>query len=98
HQPVEDLIDLRLAHRPSAPSRSRLSFATVHRNREGEHRALTELAVHPDPAPVQLDELPTQRQPEPRTLHLLRRRPNLTEPLEPRLLILLGDADPGIAD
>jgi hypothetical protein len=47
---------------------------------------------------VQLNELPAQGQPQPGTFHLLVRRPHLSELLEHRLLILRGDADPGVAD
>src|SRR5262245_59211730 len=74
------------------------SFAMIHRNRERERRPHSDLTLHPDPAPVQLDELPTQGQPQPRALHLLVRCPDLPELLEHRLLILRGDADAGIAD
>src|SRR4030095_7036432 len=74
------------------------SFATEHRNRERECRANNNLALHPNPPPVQLDKLPTQRQPEPSALHLLVRRPDLPELLEDRLLILGRDADSGVAD
>src|SRR5262245_3728898 len=63
-----------------------------------ERRARPQLALHPDPAPVQLDELPTEGQPQPRALHLLVRRPDLPELLEDGLLILRGDADAGVAD
>src|SRR5262249_43620169 len=68
------------------------------RQAEGERRAHSQLALHPDPAAVQLDELPTQSQPQPRALHLLVRRPHLPELLEHRLLILWGDANAGVAD
>jgi hypothetical protein len=61
-------------------------------------RARSQLALHPDPAPVQLDELSTEGQSQPGTLHLLVRRPDLPELLEHRLLILRGDADAGVAD
>src|SRR5215831_8656564 len=78
--------------------RSRWSFSRAQRNREREDRARTLLALYPDPAAVQLDELPTQGQPEPRALYLLRRRAHLLELLEDLLLILRGDADPSVAD
>src|SRR5262245_56256567 len=74
------------------------SFAVTHRNRERERRTHPELALHPDPAPVQLDELPTEGQPQPGALHLLLRRPHLPELLEHRFLILRRDADAGVAD
>src|SRR4030088_2226384 len=54
------------------------------------------LAFHPDLSPMELDELPGERQPESRALDLLVRRPHLPELLEDRLLILGRDADPGI--
>src|SRR5215471_10025979 len=66
------------------------------RQAEGERRAHSQLALHPDPAAVQLDELPTQSQPQPRALHLLVRRPHLPELFEHRLLIRRGNADPGV--
>src|SRR5262245_11837946 len=72
------------------------SFAMTRRQRKRERRALTHLALHPDPAAVQLDELPRQRQPEPRAFDLLGRRPDLPKLLEDRLLVLRGDTDPGV--
>src|SRR5262245_32573798 len=68
------------------------------RNRERKRRTNPQHALHPDPAPVQLDELPTEGQPQPRTLHLLLRRPHLPELLEDLLLIFQSDANPGISD
>src|SRR5215831_5952368 len=79
---------------PEPPS----SFATAHRQREGERRTRTHHALHPDPAPVQLHELPTQGQPQPGALHLLRRRPHLAELLKDLLLILGRNADPRVGD
>src|SRR5262249_48899352 len=73
------------------------SFAMTHRKRERERRAHTLLALHPDPTPVELDELPTQGQPQPRAFDLLRRS-DLAELLEDLLLILRGNPDPGVAD
>src|SRR5262245_40414409 len=70
----------------------------AYRNHEHERRTHTHLALHPDPAPVQLDELPTECQPQPRALYLLVCRPHLPELLEYRLLILRRDADAGVAD
>jgi transposase-like protein len=78
--------------------RSVSSLATTHRDGERERRALAHLALDPDPPAVQLDELPTQGQPQPRALHLLRRRSHLLELLEHLLLIFRSDADPGVAD
>jgi hypothetical protein len=70
----------------------------AHRYRERERRALTYLARDPDPPAVQLHELPTQSEPQPRPLGLLLRRPHLPELLEHRLLVLWGDADPGVTN
>src|SRR4029450_3050872 len=74
------------------------SFATTHRDREGERRPHADLALDPDPPTVQLDELPTERQPEPRALYLFVPPPPLPKLLEHRLLVFRGDADAGIAD
>src|SRR5262245_30219196 len=87
---------LAIASRVKVPVSS--SFAVTHRNRERERRTHPELALHPDPAPVQLDELPTEGQPQPGALHLLLRPPHLPELLEHRLLILRRDTDAGVAD
>src|SRR5215831_21145007 len=73
-------------------------LASTQRNRERERRAHTRLALHPDPPAVEFYKLPAQGEPESRTLNLLRRRPHLAELLEDFLLILRGDADPGVAD
>src|SRR5215468_9026237 len=70
----------------------------THRYGERERRAHTLLALHPDPPAVEFYKLPAQGEPESRTLNLLRRRPHLAELLEDFLLILRGDADPGVAD
>src|SRR4030095_905134 len=74
------------------------SFAMTQRDREREGRAFSQLALDPDLAAVELDELPTQGQSQPSALDLLVRRPYLAEFLEHRLLILGSDADTGIAD
>src|SRR5262249_20627632 len=74
------------------------SFAMTHRNRERERGACPELALHPDPAAVEFHELPAQGEPQPRALYLHRRRPHLAELLEHFLLILWGNADPGVCD
>src|SRR5262249_32849804 len=67
--------------------------------REGERRPLADLALDPDPPPVQLHELLGQRQPEPRALLLAGVvPPDLAELLEDRRLILRRDADPRVAD
>src|SRR5262249_29795553 len=72
------------------------SEARAHRQRERKARALPYLALHPDAAPVQLDELPRQGQAKARPSHLLVRCPHLTKLLEDRLLILWRDANAGI--
>src|SRR5262249_34571606 len=82
----------------SSPATVCFRLRATQRQAESERRTHTHLALHPDPAPVQLDELPTEGQPQPRTLHLLLRCPHLAELLEPRLLILWGDAHAGVAD
>src|SRR4029453_18074004 len=71
---------------------------STYRDREREHRAHAHLARDPDSPPVQLDELATEGEPQPGALHLLLGRPDLPKLLEHRLLILRGDANPGIAD
>src|SRR5262245_2014320 len=65
---------------------------------EGKCRALPHLALYPDSATMQLDELAGKGQPEPGALHLLVRRPDLTELLEDRILIFRCDAHPAVAD
>src|SRR5262249_54149751 len=71
---------------------------TVHRDRERKRRALPLRALYRDPAAMQLDELPRERQAQASALHLLVRRPDLPELLEDRLLILGGDADSRVRD
>src|SRR4030095_12845202 len=73
-------------------------LAAGHPDREPEGRAVTQLALDPDLAAVQLDELPAEGQAEPGALDLLLRRPHLPELLEHRLLILRCYADPSVAD
>src|SRR4030095_5648264 len=74
------------------------SFATTHRDREGERGALPQLALDPDLAAVQLDELPGERQSQPVAHDLLVRCPYLPEFLEHRFLILRGNTDASIGD
>src|SRR5947207_2818612 len=69
------------------------SFAMAHRQRERERRPGPDLTLHPDPAAMQLDKFPAQRQPEARPFRLLVRGPHLTEFLEHRVVILRRDAD-----
>src|SRR5262245_45924113 len=81
------------------PRRSRgCSFTQIYWQAEGEGRTHPQLALNPNPASVQLDELPTEGQPQPRALHLLVRRSHLPELLEHRLLIFRGNADTGVPD
>src|SRR5580765_6884667 len=58
------------------------SSAITYWDRERERRTRTELALHPDPSTMQLDELPAEGQPKARSLSLLVRRPDLAELLE----------------
>src|SRR4029434_1344594 len=82
----------RLAVRCEGPDRLFRSANLVglvrqgHRDREGG--AASHLTLYPDPSPVQLNELPRDREAEPGTLHFLRSRPYLAELLKHRLLIL----------
>src|SRR5688500_17035937 len=60
-----------------------------HRKRERERRAVADLALHPQTAAVQLDELSRQRESHSGALPLARVvRPHLPKLLEDRLLIL----------
>src|SRR5262245_56859952 len=72
------------------------SLLVVERQRERKRRALSLLALHGDPSAVQLNEFPAQRQPQPRALHLLVRRPHLAKLLKDRSLILRCDAHTGV--
>src|SRR5687768_12817385 len=65
-----------------SPSRARWSGG---RDREGERRADARLALDPDPPPMELDELPAQRQPETRPFRFPVRRADLPEFLEHRV-------------
>src|SRR5215831_20280076 len=76
----------------------RLIMGSRYRQRESERRSLAHLALHPDPSPMQLNELPGQGQPEPGPLDLLVRHAHLPELLEDRLLILWRDAHTGVGD
>src|SRR6266571_692850 len=66
--------------------------------RERERRSATHLALHPQAAAVELDELSRQREAETGTLALARGVAHLAELLEDRLLVLWRDADPGVGD
>src|SRR5213592_4477359 len=79
---------------PSAPFRG-----SIERERERERGALADLALYPDLAAVQLDELPREREPEARALVLLGVvAPDLPELLEDRFLILGSNAHARVAD
>ena len=59
---------------------------------------VAELALHPDPPAVQLDELARDRQAEPRAVvRARRRRVHLRELAEDQLVMLGRDADAGVA-
>src|SRR5262252_2648727 len=49
----------------SGRNHARNTLRAPQRKAEGERRTRTQLALHPDPAPVQLQEFPTQGQPQP---------------------------------
>src|SRR5262245_12278402 len=70
----------------------------THRNRERKRRTQPQLALHPDPAPVQLDELPTEGQPQPGALDLLIGCSDLPKFFEHRVLILWRDANTRVGD
>src|SRR5690349_13564164 len=72
---------------------------TLDRQREGEGRPPAQLALDPDPAPVQLDELLRQGQPEAGALLLPRLvAPHLAKLLEDSRLVFGGNPDTGIGD
>src|SRR5205814_4961598 len=69
------------------------------RQRERERRALADLALHPDLAAMQLDELPREREAEAGALTppgVVRAR--LTKLLEDQRLLVVRDADAGVRD
>src|SRR5262245_52493956 len=68
----------------------------MHWNRECERRALPDPALDPDPAPMQLDELPAQSEPQASALCLLVRSAYLLELFEHRVLIFRCNTDPRI--
>src|SRR5882672_9451069 len=68
----------------------------AHGKRERERRSTTHLALHPQAAAVELDELSRQREAETRALALARGVAHLAELLEDRLLVLWRDTDPGV--
>src|SRR5262249_11827091 len=76
----------------------RLIMGSRYRQRESERRSLAHLALHPDPAPVQLDELPGQGQTKPGPLDLLARHAHLPDLLEDGVLIFLCYAHAGVGD
>src|SRR5262249_43048898 len=82
--------------RSSSRSELRLQFGGTHWDREREGRPLPDLALDPDPPPVQLDELPAEGQPQPSALGLLVRSADLAELFEGRFLVLGRNADPSI--
>src|SRR5262249_11174888 len=70
----------------------------AHRNREREGRTYANLALDPDPAAMELDELPRQRQSQTGALDLLGGHPHLLELLEDRFLVLRRDTHTSVAD
>src|SRR4029450_1662404 len=77
----------------------RVITASAHRQGEGKGRPLAQVALDPDLAAVQLDELLREGQPEARAFLLACLiAPHLAELLEDGRLILGGDPDPGVGD
>src|SRR5262245_65501542 len=74
----------------------RLQVGQTHWDREREGRSLSDLALDPDPPPVQLDELPAEGQSQSSPLGFLVRSANLTKFLEDRLLVFGCNVDPRI--
>src|SRR5262245_63363530 len=72
----------------SGRNHARNTLRAPQRKAEGERRAYSLLALHPDPPTVEFYELAAQSQAQPRALHLLRRCTHLAELLEDLLLIL----------
>ena len=69
------------------------------RQREVERRPLSQRGLHPDRAPHHLHELLADRQPQPGPSELSGGRGvHLGELVENRLLVCLGDSDPGVGD
>src|SRR5262249_52396021 len=78
---------------------ARTPVVTPNGQREGERRPLAHVTLDPDPPAVELHELPSQRQPEPRALLLASIvPPDLAELLEDRRLILGRNPDPRVTD
>src|SRR5262249_49896562 len=82
----------------TAGMRNRLTSSRCGRQRERKRRAQAHFALHRDPATMQLDELARERQPEPSALYLLVCRPDLSELLEDRFLVLRRDTDTSVGD
>jgi hypothetical protein len=77
----------------------RASVASAYRQREGEGGPPARLALDPDPAAVQLDELLGQGQPEARTFLVAPLiASDLAELLEDSRPVLRSDPDAGVAD
>src|SRR5713226_1792723 len=77
----------------------RVTTGSTHRQREGEGGPAARLALDPDPASMQLDELLRQGQAQARAFLLARLvAPHLAELLEDGGLVLGGDPDPGVGD
>src|SRR5262245_61263422 len=67
-------------------------------DRECKRGTDAHVALDPDLAAVELDELAGESQPEPGAFHLLGGRPHLAKLLEDGLLIFRGDPDPAVSD
>src|SRR4030095_3132101 len=68
------------------------------REAERERRSVTDLALHPQAAAVELDKLAGEGEAQTRALTLALGLPDLADLLEDRLLILGRDADAGVGD
>src|SRR5262245_31111509 len=66
---------------------------TPRRDGERKRRAHADLALHPDPSSVELDELPTERQAQSRAPRLPLRRAYPPKLLEYRVLVLRSNSD-----
>ena len=87
-----------LARRRRGRHQARIGRVGAQREREREGAPAADLALHPHPPAVQLDELARQRQAEPGALVAFGVAAALLERLEDPLLVLGGDPDPGVAD
>src|SRR6266404_673695 len=82
----------------SLSSTTRISSPGMGGHGKREGRSAPHLALHPQAAAVELDELSRQRQPETGALALARGVAHLAKLLEDRLLVLWRNADAGVGD